>query len=296
MLTRIRDYFVDSADRQRIAIALAKGAAMMQRRRIDLRHPESWEFSGFSQNGEDGIIDVLRSQLRQSNRSSLEVGCSSGMENNTSWLVVCERYCATLIDGNAKLVARAARSIVPYSIGSRCMPIFASKETVPQIIKASPCLDPDVFSMDIDGNDYYIVRDLFAQGLRPRIAVVEYNSVYGPNRPLTVPYDPEFVIGRAHPSALYYGVAIAAWTGFFAEHGYRFVGVDRNGVNAFFVDPGFFDAGFLDAIAAVRFVENRYQLRKFAASSDRQFKLIAGLPFVTIEGCTASEPARVPCD
>ena len=56
MLADLKNYLLDLRDRQRIGIALSKGGAMMSARRIDLRLPESWEFSGFSQNGEDGIL------------------------------------------------------------------------------------------------------------------------------------------------------------------------------------------------------------------------------------------------
>ena len=62
MITRIADYLFELRDRQRLCIALSKGSAMMQARDIDLGRPATWEFSGFSQNGEDGIIDVLRRQ------------------------------------------------------------------------------------------------------------------------------------------------------------------------------------------------------------------------------------------
>ena len=83
MINRIRRTFSDLQDRQRIAIALAKGARMSARR-IDLRAPATWEFSAFSQNGEDGILDVLRSKLIDANRSFIEIGASDGIENNTA--------------------------------------------------------------------------------------------------------------------------------------------------------------------------------------------------------------------
>ena len=79
-------------NRQRIIIALSKGAAMMNARNIDLTQPETWEFSGFSQNGEDGILDVLRKQLLQSNRYFIEIGAADGIENNSGWLVMAEKY------------------------------------------------------------------------------------------------------------------------------------------------------------------------------------------------------------
>ncbi len=63
----------------------------MRARDVDLRSPQSWEFSGFSQNGEDGILDVLRRQLKQRNRYFVEIGSADGLQNNSSWLVVAEQ-------------------------------------------------------------------------------------------------------------------------------------------------------------------------------------------------------------
>src|SRR6266568_3308075 len=129
MIRKLRNYLLDAQDRQRIAIALAKGGAMMRARRIDLARPASWEFSGFSQNGEDGILDVLRSQLRSSNRYFVEIGTSDGIENNSAWLVVAERYAGLMIEGDPRLVERAQRTMLGYSIGAECRAMFVTRET-----------------------------------------------------------------------------------------------------------------------------------------------------------------------
>lgn len=282
MLNRIINYLADNRDRQRIAIGLAKGCGMMQARNVDLTNPATWEFSGFSQNGEDGIIDVLRRQLRVSNRSFLEIGSANGVENNSAWLVVAERYEGLMIEGNPRLAARAQRNVVGYSIGTECRSMFVTKESVREILEAIPYPDPDLFSLDIDGNDYHIALGLMDGGLRPRIIVVEYNSVYGKERSMSTAYKSDFSMRSAHPTQLYYGVSISAWRHFFEGMGYRFVSVDRNGVNAFFVDPKYFDSSFLENICGLDFVENRYQLRKFGVPSDQQFDLISDQDFVSI--------------
>ena len=130
MIKRFINYLLDTRDRQRIGIALSKGAAMMQARNIDLKQPASWEFSGFSQNGEDGILDVLRRQLLTSNRYFIEIGAADGLENNTGWLLVAEKYNGMLIEGSSQLVERARRTVVGYSIGAECHNMFVTKESV----------------------------------------------------------------------------------------------------------------------------------------------------------------------
>lgn len=282
MIRRLMNYLLDVRDRQRIAIALSKGAAMMHARNIDLKSPLSWEFSGFSQNGEDGILDVLRKNLKVSNRYFIEIGAADGIENNSGWLLVAEKYNGMLIEGSPHLVERAKRTVVGYSIGAEIHNMFVTKESVCDLKAMALHHDPDVFSLDIDGNDYYIAQAIFDAGFRPKIFAVEYNSVYGPERSMTIEYQPAFVFTRAHPSHLYYGVSISGWRRFFEQHDYRFVTVDRNGVNGFFVDPLHFEASFLDGLQGLEFAENQSQFKKFRITSEQQFALIADQKFVTI--------------
>ncbi len=282
MIRKLMNYMLDVRDRQQMAIALAKGGAMMHARKIDLTQPGTWEFSGFSQNGEDGILDVLRNQLLDSNRYFIEIGSSNGLQNNSSWLVVAEQYNGLMIEGNPRLVERARRMILNHSIGVECLNMFVNSENIEELKSLALHSDPDVFSLDIDSIDYYIAKAVMEGGFRPKIFAVEYNSVYGPERSMTIPYKDNFVFSKAHPTQLYYGVSIAAWRKFFSHYGYRFVTVDRKGVNAFFVDPSCFDAGFLAGVKGVGFKENMYQYRKFKIPSEKQFSLIADQEFVSI--------------
>lgn len=272
----------DSRDRQRIAIALAKAAATRAARRIDPAEPSTWEFSGFSQNGEDGVLDVLRARLLGANRRFLEIGSGDGVENNTTWLLVAEKYAGLMIEGDPWLAGRTRRVVLPLSIGCECRDLFVTRDTVPEVLAAAGCADPDVFSLDIDGNDYHVMTAALDAGFRPRIVVVEYNAAFGPERRLTIPYDPGFVLARSHPSRLAYGVSIAGWRALLESRGYRFVTVERCGVNAFFVDPQWFEPAFLDGVRGSTFAENRYQQWKFRMPSEGQFALIAGERFLEV--------------
>jgi hypothetical protein len=282
MLDRLRNYLLDLRDRQRIGIALSRGAAMMRARNIDPASPGTWEFSGFSQNGEDGILDVLRRHLRSANRYFVEIGVADGIENNTAWLAVAEKYSGIMVEGNALSASRAQRTIASHNVSVECRHLFVTRESAVRLASLVLHPDPDVFSLDIDGNDYYVAQSLLDCGIRPKILAVEYNSVFGPGRSATIEYREDFDLARAHPSQLYYGVSISGWRTFLGNRGYRFVTVDRNGVNAFFVDPMHFDTGFVDGIKGLPFSENRYQLMKFREPSERQFMRISDAKFVSI--------------
>lgn len=268
---------------QRINIALSKGAVTSQLRDIDETNPISWEFSAFSQNGEDGIIDYLTRKIINPNYYFIEVGASEGLENNTSWLALGRKYEGTMYEGNLEAVSRLKEHILPLALGVEAYPLFVNLENTEEIISRSIYKNPDVVSLDIDGNDYYIVRKMLEDGLRPKIFVVEYNSAYGPEQSMTIVYDKDFVLDySSYENYLYYGVSISAWRKLFEEHGYKFVTVERRGVNAFFIAPEYFENDFVLNIKALDFAENFYQLQKYRVSWEEQFKLIKDRMFVNI--------------
>lgn len=281
MYTRLRNYLTDTHARQRMSIALAKGAVGRQVRGLDLAVPATWEFSGFSQNGEDGVIEVLRTQLIERSNCYLEIGAADGVQNNTAWLAIVERLHGVMVEGDRKLAATMARVLSEFCIGSRFVQQFVTLDNVADLLPLLPRRDPDVFSLDIDGNDYHIARALLQQGFRPRIISVEYNSVFGPERSVTVPYRDNFSFA-IHPTRLYYGASLAAWHKLLGGLGYHFVTVERNGVNAFFADPTQFVPGFLEEVVPLAYAENSYQVSVSGKRGEDQYALIAGLELIEV--------------
>jgi hypothetical protein len=58
---------------------------------------------------------------------------------------------------------------------------------------ASAKFTPEVaiLHIDLDGNDYWIWKAINV--ISPIVAIMEYNAVFGNDRPITVPYDKTFV-------------------------------------------------------------------------------------------------------
>lgn len=268
-------------DRQRIIIGLSKGSISLTNRNIDLTKPSSWEFSGLSQNGEDGIINVLKNQLIKSNRYFIEIGTSDGLENNSAWLLITENFNGLMIEADKKLAERANNILIMYNQRIKVISKFVTIDNIDFLKSESQFLDPDFFSLDIDSMDYYVTKAVLDSGIRPKIFCVEYNSAFGPEKQLTIQYSDNFEIGKDH-HRLYYGVSVNAWKKLFHENGYRFVTVDSNGVNAFFVNPEYFDSVFLDNIESNHFCENQFQLEEHRTGHQDQFKLISDLDFYQV--------------
>ena len=283
IIKKLFRFLIKSQSINRINMALSRAAATSALRQIDVSIPNSWEFSGFSQNGEDGIIDFLLGKLKRRSRYFIEIGTADGIECNTAWLAIAKKYSGIMIEGNAKVCAQSATLYQGLNLGVECINMFITQETVSQLGQLALDNRPDVLSLDIDGNDYYIAKMLFEVGFRPKIFVVEYNSAYGDEKKITIAYRGDFDFTTAHASQLYYGVSISGWKSLFRKYGYKFVAVDSNGVNAFFVNPDDFEGKFLDNLQGLDFRENFYQMRKFKVPWEKQFEMIKEKKFVEIE-------------
>jgi hypothetical protein len=281
----------------KIGVAFARAAATAALRTIDPRDPRTWEFSGFSQHGEDGIIDYLCSQILNPTRFFFEIGAANGIENCTAWLAFAKSYGGVWVEGDPALCMQARASIEGLIWNVYVANRVVAPESVPALLKMCPQIHPDVFSLDIDSIDYHIASKILKLGCRPKIWVVEYNSAFGPERRVTVPCTPEFDRWSKHPSGLYYGCSISGWRSLFSAYNYAFVTVEQSGVNAFFVDPSAFPPGFADGLRGETFRENEGDLNgatrtyKDADGDDVlplrdwrvQYDLISTLPLVEIE-------------
>ena len=266
----------------RINMALSRGSLNASLRNLKETDPETWEFSAFSQNGEDGIIDFLLSKLKKLDYYFIEIGASNGIENNSAFLAIAKKYSGIMIEGDEKQSLFAKSLIGGINLGVENINMFIKKGDAEKLKEISLILTPDIFSLDIDGNDYYIAEEILKTGFRPKIFIVEYNSAFGPEKSISVKYKDDFDIFKEHESQLYYGASISAWKKLFNEFTYQFITVERNGVNAFFVNTDYFDKSFVNNIKGFDFRENYYQMRKFKETWDKQFQKISGLNFIDI--------------
>lgn len=282
-MNRIARFLRSVVRLQRINIALTRGGQSRAARVVDDGEPASWEFSGFSQNGEDGIIDYLLGQVASPNKYFVEIGASDGLENNTTWLAMTRRYSGMWVEGNAVTSSFCNDILGPLNNGVESINQFCTAENVPALLEKMIYRNPDVFSLDVDGTDFYLARGLFGRGFKPKICVVEYNSAFGPDQELTIPYITSVKPSPSDQAKLYYGCSIAGWRKAFASWGYHFVTVDSNGVNAFFVDPAQLSTDSVCRSKGAVFAENFAQHREHEVGWAGQWEKIKHLPFAGIE-------------
>jgi len=280
----------------RISLALARAAATAAARDLDPEVPRTWEFFGFSQHGEDGIVDYLCSKLLAPNLYFFEIGSADGIENCTAWLALGRGYGGVMVEGSSQLSEQCSKMLQGRVFNVLAINMMVNTENIGNLMKTCPYPDPDVFVIDIDSVDYYVLERVFELRYRPKLIVVEYNSAFGPDQAVTVPYQANFHRWQCHPSGLYYGVSIAAWKKLLGQQGYHFVTVESTGCNAFFIDPTAFPQGFSTRIKGVPYLENvgdangatrpyRDSQGNFVVAKREwanQFEMIRSLPLVQV--------------
>lgn len=239
MLRRLRDHFrtasassseVDNVRAQLggIEARMVRGATFGQLRDA--------EFRVFSQWGEDGILQYLISQIDipASAQRFVEFGVADYRESNTRFLLVHDNWAGLVLDGDPAHCRFIEESGLGWRHSIEARQLFITRENLLSFLDREGFTeDLGLLSIDLDGNDYWVWESL--SDVLPRIVVIEYNSVFGPTSTVSVPYEPGFRRSVSHYSNLYWGASLAALVQLGVRNGYRFVGSNSAGNNAFFV-------------------------------------------------------------
>lgn len=192
------------------------------------------EFQVFSQRGEDGIIQYIINKIEIPNKIFVEFGVETYTESNTRFLLMNNNWSGLVLDGSQKNIDFIQNDFIYWKYDLTAKQTFITKDNIDSIIKNyTDVKDIGLLSVDIDGNDYWVWQAI--ETIEPRIVVCEYNSVFGAEKAVTVPYKGDFVRSAAHYSELYFGASLAAFCKLAEEKGYDFIGTTSAGVNAYFV-------------------------------------------------------------
>jgi hypothetical protein len=192
------------------------------------------EFKIFSQWGDDGIISFLVNYLDIKDKRFVEFGVENYTECNTKFLLLSENWRGLIMDGSNKNMTSLRNSDLHWKFEITAVDIFVTAENINSLLENNGFSgEIGILHIDIDGNDYWIWKSVTVAN--PIIVIVEYNSIFGYDKPWTTPYDQSFVRTTAHYSNLYYGTSLLSLCDLAEEKGYYFIGCNSNGNNAYFV-------------------------------------------------------------
>ncbi len=192
------------------------------------------EFSVFSQFGEDGIISWLVNNVPNIKKIFLEIGTQDYWESNTRFLLKLENWKGYLVEASSQDIKKIKSQGVYWRHNLRAINEFINIKNVNEIIKKNIKEEEiGLLSLDIDGNDYWILNEI--NTINPTIVVCEFNSVFGDIHKITSIYDENFKRSEKHYSNLYFGCSIQALISLMKDKKYTFLGTSSQGINAFFI-------------------------------------------------------------
>lgn len=204
----------------------------------------------FSQYGEDGIIDFLVTKLDILKPTFTEIGTEDYSESNTRFLFQRTSSKGLIIDCDPQLGEKVKTVLGSYYWKGDLTTAsdFVTRANINNLLQRgnSDWLECDIFSLDIDGNDYWIMKDIIAK-CKHKIIVLEYNPYFGSQVSVTIPYQESFNRTIYHYSNLCWGASLKAFVTLLANNGYVFAGTNLNNSNGFWVREDVFPALGIEA-------------------------------------------------
>jgi len=237
-------------------------------------------FSVHSQFEEDGILLYIFSIIGTTNKQVLEICAGDGTECMASNLIINHGWNGLLFDGNVKLVEKGIKYFAKHNATWLYPPTFVQAwltiENINQLIKDNNFNgEIDLLSLDIDGNDYYIMEAINV--VTPRVIICETNNVIPDNLSLTIPYKSDFDrMDDLHPDFM--SVSLLAMKKLLNKKGYRLVGAHRHGFNAIFIMNGIAEDYFPEV--SVESVHKNSAYTKFRNTND--WEKIKNFPWVSV--------------
>lgn len=194
-------------------------------------------FKVYSQFEEDGILLYIFTIVGTTNKQVVEICAGDGVQCMAANLILNHGWRGLLFDGNVDSVKRGIEFYSTHDSTWLQPPTFKqawiTRENIDSLITENGFNGQiDLLSLDIDGNDYYVMEAI--NSVKPRVIICETHNVIPSNLALTIPYQSDFNrLTGPHPDFM--SVSLLAMKKLLAGKGYRLIGSHRYGFNAIFM-------------------------------------------------------------
>jgi len=269
---------------------LALGKILSKKNKLkNIEKIEDIEFKIFSQFGDDGIIQFLVDKLEidYEYHNFIEFGVEDYSEANTKFLLLNNNWSGLILDSSNENIDNIKKKNFFWKFELEAIKCFITKENINSIITNSNINKKKIgiLSIDIDGNDYWVWKEINV--IDPLIVIIEYNSTFGFEKKISIPYKENFERSNAHHSNLYWGASIEALKFLAKQKGYKFLTTNSAGNNAYFIKENIFDKMKLDLKKNTyqsKFRESRNESgEKTFINYDQRLSIISHLEIVDVE-------------
>ena len=195
----------------------------------DKKNLVPYGFKVFSQLDEDGILNEIFKRIETTNKKFLEFGVNRS-NNNTTFLLLNGWTGGWLEASNSQVIRIKKKYEV--LLKKNKLRIYKKKITAENINKIIKSINfkgvIDLLSIDIDGNEVYLLNKL--SQIKPRVIIVEYNAKFPPPIRKCIKYDPKFIWKYDD----YINASLQLLVDNLKKE-YALVGCNISGINAFFI-------------------------------------------------------------
>jgi len=224
----------------------------------------------FSQNGEDGIIDYVLETLDIKDPKFIEIGVEDYIESNTRLLYHIRNSQGLIIDQNID-VNKLSKNLDLWKGRIKVIKEAVGPNNINEIVRKNYFnKNLDLFSIDIDGLDFWVIKELPKNF--SKICVAEYNPLFGSELEITVPNIKNFDRTDYHYSNLCWGVSLKGLINIMKEKNFIFLGVNNLKNNAFFINKNYQNL-FKKIILGINSKLENYVNHDFKESRDKRGKL-----------------------
>jgi hypothetical protein len=183
--------------------------------------------NGFSRFEEERILAKYIDQLLPSGhgRTAIDIGAGDGVRWSNTRALFLDEWNGLAIEADSKKFRRLKRRYRKYPNVSTCNEPATPDGIVSLLRSCKIEKDFEVLSLDIDGNDYWVLQSILEE-FRPQLIVTEINEKIPPPLRFITKYDPEFRL-RHH----FYGSSIMSLADLCRQFNYAILEVEYN--NAF---------------------------------------------------------------
>lgn len=134
---------------------------------------KQFEKSIYSQWGECGVIEEIFKRIGITNKIAMDVGAWDGVHfSNTLYMAEEYGFTRILCESDVERANMASNNFQTSQVFGHC-------DNIDSILSVCKCPeDIDLLSIDVDGDDYYLWKDMVK--FRPRVVVIEYNQTVPP--------------------------------------------------------------------------------------------------------------------
>ena len=233
-----------------------------------LKNISDLDYKIFSQNGEDGIIDYLLYSLDITSPKFIEIGIGDYEESNTRYLFETTNSQGLIIDCIKNLKTKVMKNTKLWRGDLKIIENFIDSENIIKILKENSFYEKiDLFSIDIDGTDYWVLKQI--PNNFSKIIIVEYNSNFGHEFEVTVPNIKKFNRTKYHYSNLCFGTSLKAVINLLEKKNYTFIGTNISKMNAFFISNSELNKINLD-------IPDKNNIKKFTNANFRESRDMNG--------------------